>query len=83
MHIPAHDNGFTLIFLLMELCYLSAHPYRVLCALVNSLVPGTFTAEVLLSDRYYYQLVCVCAVVHGSCVKLVSAFVLRSTLNPI
>ncbi|XP_064395314.1 alpha-latrocrustotoxin-Lt1a-like isoform X2 [Halichondria panicea] len=29
---------------------------RVLCALVNSLVPGTFTAEVLLSDRWTINL---------------------------
>ena len=25
---------------------------KILCALVNSLVPGTFTSEVLLNDRY-------------------------------
>ena len=25
---------------------------KILCALVNSFVPGTFTSEVLLNDRY-------------------------------
>ena len=30
--------------------------FRVLCALVNSIIPETFTAEVMLNDRY----ACVC-----------------------
>ena len=38
------DTGSTLLS--------SPHLPRVLCCLVNSLVPGTFTVDVLLNDRY-------------------------------
>ena len=58
--------------------FLSLLLFRVLCALVNSFVPETFTTEVLLNDRLAIHLFLICSfmsVTHGSYSQLSTSLV--------
>lgn len=44
--------------------------FRVICALVNSLIPGSFTTEVLLNDRYVRRIACM-YVMYVYCVQYI------------